>query len=77
MGQGTDPPVSPALPGHQELSSRFLINHLNQRCRQWLLTFAVNHTCLATLPELLLLGALSVASTDFLYVQDCTQGQAT
>lgn len=74
MGLGRNPLLSPALPSHHELSSRFLNNHLTQRCRQWLLTFAVNHTCLATLPEVLLLGALNVASTDFLYVQGLYPG---
>lgn len=59
---------SPTL-AHHELSSRLLNNHLSQRDRQWLLTVAVIHTCLATLLELPLLGALGVASTDFLYVQ--------
>lgn len=70
MGLGWAPSAvpSPTL-AHHELSSRLLNNHLSQRDRRWLLSVAVIHTCLATLLELPLLGALGVASTDFLYVQ--------
>lgn len=62
------------LLAHHELSSRLLNNHLSQRGRRWFLTWAVIHSCLATLPELPLLGALGVASTDFLYVQGMYPG---
>lgn len=71
--EGTHCCPQPSLAQH-EWSSRLLNNHLKQRGRQWLLSSAVSHTCLAILPELSLLGALDMASTDFLYVQGIYPG---